>query len=200
MSLSPLSDDEDDDEDDKPLAGRVAGSSISRAEKSRPGKRSGKKAPSKKAKKSHTAPTSLAPPVGEKQALMNGKINGVNGHDHKIKLEDKMDETQLSRLAATIDTGRRSPPVVCIYRPYYYFQLYSDESLKKASHKNGKAVSYWATKRRNTDSTCWKWPATAIPYHSHRSKNSFPEATTKNATGIYRASRLRFQFQVIGHH
>ncbi|TFK44364.1 Bromodomain-containing protein [Crucibulum laeve] len=84
---------------------------VGTSSKSRPpvGKRSGKKAPGKKSKKAHTAPTSLAPPVGEKQAQMNGKIN-TNGYETKVKVEDKMDEGQLTRLAAgvTVDSGARS--------------------------------------------------------------------------------------------
>jgi histone acetyltransferase len=92
--------DDDDDEEDKPLAARMAVmSSASRLEKSprAPGQRSGKKI-------AHTAPISLPPPV-----LEQPQINGItNGHDPAVKVEDMMDESQLTRLAAgvTVDTAR----------------------------------------------------------------------------------------------
>lgn len=119
ISTSSLSDaddgdgDEDEDEDE-PLAARMAiKTSGARSEKSTRathGQRSGKKTPAAKSKKAHTTPISLAPPVGEELAQMNGKINGVNGHDPKVKVEDMMDEGQLTRLAAgvTVDTAGRA--------------------------------------------------------------------------------------------
>ena len=103
VSLSPLSDAEndDDDEEDRPLAARM---NIS----SRPvtGKRSrkqgpGKKAPGKKSKKSHTA-AAKANVKDVQPAAVNGRMNGVNGTDSRIKLEDKMDEGQLTRLTAGV--------------------------------------------------------------------------------------------------
>ncbi len=65
-------------------------------------------------KKAHIAPASLAPPVGEEQALMNGKINGINGHEAKIKVEDKLDESQLNRLAAGVPVDATRETGVCI--------------------------------------------------------------------------------------
>lgn len=65
-------------------------------------------------KKAHIAPTSLAPPVGEEQALMNGKINGINGHEAKIKVEDKLDEGQLNRLAAGVPVDAMRENGVCV--------------------------------------------------------------------------------------
>ncbi|CAA7261715.1 unnamed protein product [Cyclocybe aegerita] len=108
ISLSSLSDadendDDDDDEEDKPLAARIT-------MPSRPvtGKRTGKQAPGKKSKKAHH---DEAP-----KASSSGRKNGINGHDSRVKLEDKMDEGQLSRLAAGVPVdvvGRSSagPPV-----------------------------------------------------------------------------------------
>lgn len=57
--------------------------------------------------KAHTAPTSIAPPTGEMQAEMNGEVQPINGHDTAIKVEDKLDEGQLDRLATgvTVDTA-----------------------------------------------------------------------------------------------
>lgn len=61
-------------------------------------------------KKAHTTPTSLFPPTGEERAQMNGKSNGTNGHHSVVKVEDMMDEGQLTRLAAgvTVDTASRA--------------------------------------------------------------------------------------------
>ena len=41
--------------------------------------------------------------------------NGVNGHEPRVKVEDKMDETQLTRLATgvTVDAGGASSATVC---------------------------------------------------------------------------------------
>ncbi|KXN91016.1 hypothetical protein AN958_03083 [Leucoagaricus sp. SymC.cos] len=112
-------DDNDDDDDEQPLASRVASSSTTRPVS---GRRSGKsrkggKKNSAMKKKAHTAPTSLAPPVGDEQAQMNKRINGINGHEPKIKVEDKLDEGQLNRLAAGVpvdaarETGVRSKSI-----------------------------------------------------------------------------------------
>lgn len=95
------------------------------------GQRSGKKEKSASGKKTkppphtahaHTAPTSLAPPTGRQQAEMNGSKYNNGVHDSalshettKIKVEDKMDERQLSRLTTgvTVDTGPASAAPVC---------------------------------------------------------------------------------------
>jgi histone acetyltransferase len=130
----------------------------SRSEKSRAGKRSkgpgskskgpgakskGPGATSKgpaKSKKAHTAPTSLAPPVGEEQAQMNGKANGINGHQAKVKVEDMMDEGQLTRLAAgvTIDTaGRASAGVRGIFissASFPHISLATNQNRESCSH------------------------------------------------------------------
>jgi histone acetyltransferase len=96
-------DEDEDDEEDKPLAARMATiSSASRAEKSPrvPGQRSGKKM-------AHTVPVSLPPPIIE-PAQFNGINNGTNGRDLSVKVEDMMDDSQLTRLAAgvTVDTAK----------------------------------------------------------------------------------------------
>ncbi|KAG5654384.1 hypothetical protein H0H81_003208 [Sphagnurus paluster] len=115
-STSSLSDaeddDDDDDEEDKPLAARMAAKTSARSEKTSrapANKRGGKTPRGKKAKKSHTSPTTVTPPEVE-QTQMNGMTNGVNGHDSKVKVEDTMDEGQLTRLAAgvTVDSGARA--------------------------------------------------------------------------------------------
>ncbi|KAF9529213.1 hypothetical protein CPB83DRAFT_927116 [Crepidotus variabilis] len=100
-SSSSLSDAEgksSDDEEDKPLASRIM-----RGARPMHGKRTGKQPPGKKAKQSN-------------RSDLNGHVNGINGHDSKIKLEDKMDEGQLNGLTAgvpmdTIGRSSAGPPV-----------------------------------------------------------------------------------------
>jgi histone acetyltransferase len=109
-------DDDDDDDENKPLAARMTAKTApdsSRPSKATIGKRSGKKASSMKSK-AQTAPTSIQPPTGREQAEMNGEINGVHGVDAKVKVEDKMDESQLNRLATgvTVDAGGTTHAVV----------------------------------------------------------------------------------------
>ncbi|THH01959.1 hypothetical protein EW026_g825 [Hermanssonia centrifuga] len=58
--------------------------------------------------KAQTAPTSKLPPNQEQRAEMaRPPSKGVNGHEFKMKVEDKMDESQLTRLATgvTVDAG-----------------------------------------------------------------------------------------------
>jgi len=115
LSSSSLSDaggedDDDDDDEDKPLAAQIADSSAATGLTPRKAmtQRSGKKTSSMKSK-AQTAPT------GEKGTEKNGTANG-NGRssDLKVKVEDKMDEGQLTRLATgvTVDTGPASSTVV----------------------------------------------------------------------------------------
>lgn len=97
LSLSPLSDADEDEEDDKPLATQVGLASDAPI---RTTQRSGKKTSSMKSK-SQTAlsATDDVKPDG----------NSVNGHvsGPKVKVEEKMDESQLTRLATgvTVDAG-----------------------------------------------------------------------------------------------
>ncbi|CAL1707312.1 unnamed protein product [Somion occarium] len=58
--------------------------------------------------KAHTAPAHVAPPTDQQRADMTiPPSNGMNGHEAKVKVEDKMDESQLTRLASgvTVDAG-----------------------------------------------------------------------------------------------
>ncbi|KAF7315512.1 Histone GCN5 superfamily [Mycena indigotica] len=100
-----------DDESEQPLAARVGAKSKStttRLDKgTRPpaskGQRGGKKGPGIKTKTTgQMAPTSLPPPTGLEQALMNGTVSA----QPQIKVEDKLDEQQLSRLTTgvTVDS------------------------------------------------------------------------------------------------
>ncbi|KAI0930495.1 hypothetical protein AcV5_007186 [Taiwanofungus camphoratus] len=133
ISFSSLSesDNEDEEEEDRPLAARAASAAKRRengarksngsgarptGQKGQKGhKRSGKQAFSLKSK-AQTAPTSIAPPTEEQKAEMIRPTEGVNGHEPKIKVEDKMDEGQLMRLATgvTVDAGgtaSATPPI-----------------------------------------------------------------------------------------
>ncbi|KAF8973092.1 hypothetical protein BDZ97DRAFT_1648754 [Flammula alnicola] len=90
-----------------------------------PGKRSGKQAPGKKSKKSHSVQSGKsgkadASSTGDRPVptapSTNGRVNGINGHEGRVKLEDRMDEGQLNRLTAGVPMdaiGRSSaaPPV-----------------------------------------------------------------------------------------
>ncbi|KAL4250023.1 Histone acetyltransferase GCN5 [Abortiporus biennis] len=74
----------------------------------RPNQRVGGKAASSMKSKAQSAPTSMPPPTEEQRAEMERPTtNGVNGHDVKVKVEDKMDEGQIDRLATgvTVDAG-----------------------------------------------------------------------------------------------
>lgn len=114
ISESSLSDADDDDEEDQPLAARLnasnAHSTMNRAaaENGRTpnhagGRRGGKSSGKSKA---HTAPISIPPPTGQLQVEMNGEAQPRNGRNLTIKIEDKLDEGQLDRLATgvTVDT------------------------------------------------------------------------------------------------
>ena len=113
LSFSSLSDaeDNDDDDDEQPLASQVA-SSTAHPRRSGKGRKGGKKNAALK-KKAHTAPASLAPPVGDEQIQMNKRINGINGRESKIKVEDRLDEGQLNRLAAGVPVGFTRETGVC---------------------------------------------------------------------------------------
>ncbi|PCH43625.1 Bromodomain-domain-containing protein [Wolfiporia cocos MD-104 SS10] len=54
-----------------------------------------------------TAPATIAPPTDEEKAEMSWPAEGANGSEPKVKVEDKMDEGQLMRLATgvTVDAG-----------------------------------------------------------------------------------------------
>lgn len=96
-----------DDEEDRPLASRMGLKTGARSEKSArapasKSQRSGKKGPGIKSK-GQTAPASLPPPTGQEQ----DEMNGVAPPRPQIKVEDKMDEEQLTRLTTgvTLDSG-----------------------------------------------------------------------------------------------
>lgn len=103
-------DDDDDEEEDRPLAARIAAGS-----RSVPGKRSGKQAPGKKSKKSHTVQNGAEPSDQPRPPATNGWTNGINGYEARIKVEEKMDEGQLTRLTAgvPVDAVGRSSAAVC---------------------------------------------------------------------------------------
>ncbi|KAJ7496124.1 hypothetical protein B0H11DRAFT_1716448 [Mycena galericulata] len=108
LSSSSLS--ASDDEEDRPLASRVGQKTAGpRAEKSArapasKSQRSGKKGPGIKSK-GQTAPVSLSPPIP--MAQDQDGMNGDAPHRPQIKVEDKMDEEQLTRLTTgvTLDSS-----------------------------------------------------------------------------------------------
>lgn len=104
LSLSSLSDadeEEEDEEEDQPLAAQVSHPQPLDTPARKSNKRTGKKTSSMKSKSQNAPKSSMQPDV-----------NGVNGHlpDAKVKVEEKMDESQLTRLATgvTIDAGPSS--------------------------------------------------------------------------------------------
>ena len=121
-SLSSASSSSSGDEDEKPLATERAERAEKKSKKSaapaRPsqGKKVGRNAGKSSMKsKGHTAPTSKLPPNDQERAEMTRPVsNGVNGHGIKVKVEDKMDERQLSRLVTgvTVDAGSAPSAVV----------------------------------------------------------------------------------------
>ena len=122
-SLSEADDDDDDEEEERPLAARItrqpagklrnrkAGKAVTgqrggAGHRGGAGQRGGKQKTSMKAK-AHTAPANIPPPTAQEREEM--RPNGVNGHDTKVKVEDKMDEGQLSRLATGVTVDASGP-------------------------------------------------------------------------------------------
>ncbi|KAI0675237.1 histone acetyltransferase GCN5, partial [Trametes maxima] len=59
--------------------------------------------------KAHTAPANIPPPNEEQRDAMSRPLNGINGRDAQVKVEDKMDEGQLSRLATGVTVDAAGP-------------------------------------------------------------------------------------------
>jgi len=81
-----------------------------------PGKRTGKHAPGKTSKKSHTIQNGAESSNHEFHfpSTINGRTNGINAHETRIKVEEKMDDGQLTRLTAGVPmdaVGRSSAAV-----------------------------------------------------------------------------------------
>ncbi|TDL25922.1 hypothetical protein BD410DRAFT_764142 [Rickenella mellea] len=118
-SLSDAEEDDKEDEEDQPLASRVPLTSArtTASAKTRPeqGARATKHRAGKKASSMHsvaqTAPTSQSQIQSQNSPLTNGRVNGTNAHDGKVKVEDSIDENKLTRLATgvTVDTGVSAP-------------------------------------------------------------------------------------------
>ena len=116
ISISSLSEDDDDDDEDKPLAARMTVNlAMDRPEmtaRKAPAHRSGKKTSSMKSK-GQTGFVSTPTRTGQ-DLLESRRVNGVHGHEAKVKVEDKLDELQLTRLATgvTVDAGGPTSPAV----------------------------------------------------------------------------------------
>lgn len=137
ISLSSLSDaeddDDDDDDEDQPLATRMvpkSGANAAAAGAAKSNARSGKTKPGKMV--GGTAPTSIAPPTGREQAEMNGVTQGkksaTNGHSEsealKVKIEDKISEGQLNRLATGVTVDASGTPATVSCAPIFCFHVY----------------------------------------------------------------------------
>lgn len=187
--------DDDDEDEDRPLASRISANTTSR---SVAGKRNGKSAPGKKAKKSQAARTSSAHLAGgEELALVNGKING--SHKARIKIEDRMDENQLSRLAAGVPmdaVGRSTANVSAILQVFIPpLHLYLE-----ASYTDRETVCHRAAQGCDTDHSGRERYVASVPCYLDRPENPFSKTITENASRIYCSSRLRCKFQGLGHH
>ena len=94
FSLDDMQEDGDDDDGDEPLASQIG-----------PSRQpfSGHRAKKGHKTQAGTAPASMLPPTGLALAEMNGQITH---EEPRKKVEDKMDEGQLNRLATgvTVDT------------------------------------------------------------------------------------------------
>lgn len=94
FSLEDMQEDDDDEDGNEPLASQIG-----------PSRQPFSGHRTKKGHKTQagTAPASIPPPTGLALAEMNGQITH---EEPRIKLEDKMDDRQLSRLATgvTVDT------------------------------------------------------------------------------------------------
>jgi len=106
FSLDDMQEDGDDDDGDEPLASQIGPSRQPFA--------------GHRAKKGHktqagTAPASMLPPTGLALAEMNGQITH---EEPRKKVEDKMDEGQLNRLATgvTVDTDTAAATVRAIVK------------------------------------------------------------------------------------
>ncbi|KAI8993065.1 hypothetical protein BD414DRAFT_483199 [Trametes punicea] len=96
---------EEEEEEERPLAASVSRPSANRGRDKAgrtTGSRSGKQVSSMKAK-AQTAPTNIPPPTDEEAHEM------TNGRDAKVKVEEKMDEGQLSRLATGVTVDAAGP-------------------------------------------------------------------------------------------
>lgn len=121
-SLSGSDSSSSEDEEEKPLAAKVLRGG--RGKKGGPrqqGTRTGGKGMPGKKSKAQTAPAHIAPPTEEERAeMVSQPTNGANGHPVVVKVEDKMDESQLTRLVTgvTVDaSGAPSAHVRCFVLP-----------------------------------------------------------------------------------
>ena len=119
QSDSSLSEAEDDDEDDEdqPLAARArVPVSTNGAMNGMRSRRGGKKTSGKKGVSHTSLPSEQPHSALDGAAKMNGRLNGGKSHDAKIKVEEKLDDRQLTSLATgvTVDTGMTAPTPVRI--------------------------------------------------------------------------------------
>jgi histone acetyltransferase len=107
MGFSPddMREDDDDEDGDEPLASQIG---LSRHQPSGHRTKKGHKT------QAGTAPASIPPPTGLALAEMNGQI--AHG-EPRVKIEDRMDEGQLNRLATgvTVDTDTVAATVRAIF-------------------------------------------------------------------------------------
>ena len=106
------------EEEERPLATRRAEKGApARQQKSKKVGRKGGKGKSSMKSKAQTAPVALPPPTDQERAAMERPAgNGINGHDVKVKVEDKMDEGQLTRLVTGVPVDAGGAPTSAAVR------------------------------------------------------------------------------------
>ncbi|KAH9892539.1 hypothetical protein C8Q73DRAFT_698473 [Cubamyces lactineus] len=105
VDYSSLSEqEEEEEEEERPLAANAPQDKAREKTGRAAGSRSGKQVSSMKAK-AQTAPANIPPPDEDDTS----RTNGVNGREAKVKVEEKMDEGQLSRLATGVTVDAAGP-------------------------------------------------------------------------------------------
>lgn len=110
ISYSSSSDQSDTEDASRPLAARVAQKSGKTARKT--GQKGGKMAHPSNSSKGNQAKTIPRLGAMNNSAHKEKAINGVNGHDPRVKVEDKMNDVQITRLAAGVPVDAASPTTV----------------------------------------------------------------------------------------
>ena len=156
VSYSSLSSDSDEADDEKPLAASRADAAEKPQKSPRrngKGKTSGKsrarpprggKSMASMKSKAHITPAHIPPPTdAERKEMERPTANERDGREVTVKVEDKMDESQLSRLVTgvTVDAGGGAAsatvrPLSTAFTLQPHHHLASPESSQRNHHKS----------------------------------------------------------------
>lgn len=134
--------DEDEDDEDQPLAARArVPVSTNGSMNGMRVRRGGKKSSGKKGVSHTSLPSEQPHSALDGAAKMNGRQTGGKSHDAKVKMEDRLDDKQLTRLATgvTVDTGMTAPTPVCVDL-LHVFNIFLTNSHLKTVARPEKAV------------------------------------------------------------